>query len=88
MFILPVVKDHLSWETTKFSGPFMQVLLYKFWLILLISLCLQDSNGLLHPDVPLKDTAALIGQAVDQLPESHPEYRRAISLVELVQALL
>ena len=26
MFILPVVRDHLSWETTKFSGRFMQVL--------------------------------------------------------------
>ena len=25
MFILPVMKDHLSWETTKFSDPFIQV---------------------------------------------------------------
>ena len=28
MFILPVVRDHLSWETTKFSGRFIQVSLY------------------------------------------------------------
>ena len=28
MFILPVVKDHLSWETTKFGGCFIQVKLY------------------------------------------------------------
>ena len=27
MFLLPVMKDHLSWETTKFSGGFIQVLL-------------------------------------------------------------
>ena len=25
MAILPVMKDHLSWGTTKFSGPFIQV---------------------------------------------------------------
>ena len=33
MFILPVVKDHLSWETTKLSGRFIHVLLYlkKIW---------------------------------------------------------
>ena len=28
MFFLPVVKDHLSWETTKFGGHFIQVSLY------------------------------------------------------------
>ena len=28
MFILPALKDQLSWETTWFSGHFMQVLLY------------------------------------------------------------
>ena len=28
MFILPVVRGHLSWETTKFNGRFMQVSLY------------------------------------------------------------
>ena len=28
MLILPVMKDHLSWETTKFSGCFIQVSLY------------------------------------------------------------
>ena len=25
MFVDPAMKDHLSWETTKFSGRFMQV---------------------------------------------------------------
>ena len=25
MFLLPVVRDHLSWETIKFSGRFIQV---------------------------------------------------------------
>ena len=30
MFILPAVKDHLSWETTNFSGRFTQVSLYWF----------------------------------------------------------
>ena len=25
MFNLPIVKDHLSWETTQFSGRFIQV---------------------------------------------------------------
>ena len=30
MFILPVVKDHLSWETTKTIGRFIQVSLYIF----------------------------------------------------------
>ena len=29
MFILPDVKDHLSWETTKFSGRFIQISLYN-----------------------------------------------------------
>ena len=28
MFILPVMRDHLSWETTKFGGHFVQVSLY------------------------------------------------------------
>ena len=28
MFIFPVVSDHLSWETTKFSGHLIQVSLY------------------------------------------------------------
>ena len=28
MFILPVMKDHLSWETTKFRGHFIQVSLH------------------------------------------------------------
>ena len=28
MFILPVMKDHLTWETTKFGGRFIQVSLY------------------------------------------------------------
>ena len=27
-FILPVMKDHLSWQTTTFSGRFIQVSLY------------------------------------------------------------
>ena len=29
MFILTIVKDYLYWETTKFSGHFIQVLLYN-----------------------------------------------------------
>ena len=29
MFILPVMEDHLSWKTTKFSGHFIQVSLYN-----------------------------------------------------------
>ena len=42
MFILPVMKDHLSWETKKSSGRFIQVSLYQrdrdvvvsyFWVI-------------------------------------------------------
>ena len=28
MFILPVMKDHLSWEITKFSGRYIQVSLH------------------------------------------------------------
>ena len=28
MFILPLVRDHLSWETTQFSGTFIQDSLY------------------------------------------------------------
>ena len=34
MFILPVMKDHLSWESTKLSGCFVQVSLYNFKLII------------------------------------------------------
>ena len=29
MFILPVMKDHLSCETTQFKGHFVQVSLYQ-----------------------------------------------------------
>ena len=29
MFILPVMRDHLSWETTKLSGRFIQASLYQ-----------------------------------------------------------
>ena len=35
MFILPIMKDHLSWETKNVSGLFVQVSLY---------LCIQVSN--------------------------------------------
>ena len=34
MFILPVMKDHLSWETTKFSGHFRQVSQWKPWYLI------------------------------------------------------
>ena len=29
MITLPVVKDHLPWETTKFGGSFIQVSLHN-----------------------------------------------------------
>ncbi len=48
----------------------------------------QDPRQLREPGTPLKDTAALIGHVVNQLPESHADYNMAISLVELVQSLM
>jgi len=47
-----------------------------------------DVGKLQCADVPLKDTATLVGHVVNQLPESHPDYSRAIQLVELTQVLL
>lgn len=39
-------------------------------------------------DVCLKDTIALIGQIIDQLPEQHSEYNKVIQLVDLVQSVM
>ena len=48
----------------------------------------QDPSHLRYPSVPLTDTASLIGQAVNQLPEGHADYNMAIALVELVHSLM
>ena len=55
MFILPAVIDHLSWETTKFSGRFMQVSQHKeTWLhyTLVMSATLNPPPYLLNEGTP------------------------------------
>ena len=57
-------------------------------LSILICSVFQDPSHLRYPDVPLTDTASLIGQAVNQLPEGHADYNMAIALVDLVHSLM
>lgn len=52
------------------------------------SVLLQEGVELRCPNVPLHDTAVLMGHVVNQLPEGYSEYNLAVSLVELVQSLL
>ncbi|KAI0237109.1 Rab3 GTPase-activating protein non-catalytic subunit [Lamellibrachia satsuma] len=47
-----------------------------------------DVNSLRDTEASLQDTATLIGQVINLLPESLPEYSLAINLVELVNALM
>ncbi|ESO90130.1 hypothetical protein LOTGIDRAFT_218187 [Lottia gigantea] len=47
----------------------------------------MDSTEIRKADVPLSDTATLIGHVTGNLPEGSTEYDRAISLVELIHAL-
>lgn len=47
-----------------------------------------DVNSLRDTDASLQDTATLIGQVINLLPESLPEYSLAINLVELVNELM
>ncbi|XP_064601694.1 rab3 GTPase-activating protein non-catalytic subunit-like isoform X2 [Liolophura sinensis] len=48
----------------------------------------MESVELRCPNVPLHNTAVLMGHVVNQLPEGYSEYNLAVSLVELVQSLL
>lgn len=56
------------------------------WLILWMFF--QDVNSLRDTEASLQDTATLIGQVINLLPESLPEYSLAINLVELVNELM
>ena len=49
---------------------------------------LQDPEELKYKEAGLSETAGLLGQVVNQLPEGHTEYKLAIELVDLVQNLL
>ena len=54
----------------------------------MIFIFFQDVNNLRDTEASLQDTATLIGQVINLLPESLPEYSLAINLVELVNELM
>ena len=47
----------------------------------------QDVNTLRDTEASLLETSTLIGQVINLLPESCPEYSLSINLVELVNEL-